>query len=420
MVSHEYWESYHKQLGALDLDWHPTSFIPRDWALNVSDIASEWVEQQFAAHIAGRPLVSAPPELDPETMVVCGQLALVLAEAYQHPIKLDIDVIWYNEALAKRELGLNDSHEEALLVKFPPAKRLVLDCLSVVIDSGYQIILWYLPGRRRQRDMYNATIGMGNLLKQSITTGKTSMGQLSKWRTHSSNFYATQEPQLTPRCINISPCWFQQGHERHGPPPVNPGIGFVPEVSATLKGDRSLLVIRDMQCPGLVSSAALRVMHPQLYRASLSTHVELGNLAATQAPDVMYRCLQHWTSVYTGAAIMCNRQLLSHRDPKCPPEGFDILTCIGGYGHGVMQLTNLGIELAYDPGVMVSYSGRLVRHGVQVAKGDRIVWAWFMRDSVHNYAQTPRTEYAKYNLADFAIYHLAEYNQADFVRYCTL
>ncbi|KAG1887529.1 uncharacterized protein F5891DRAFT_966850 [Suillus fuscotomentosus] len=134
----------------------------------------------------------------------------------------------------------------------------------------------------------------------------------------------------------------------------------------------------------------------------------------------MCRFLQHWTSVYTGAAIMCNRKSPSHRDPKCPPEGFDILTCIGGYDHGVMQLTNLGIELAYDPGVMVSYSGRLVRHGVQVAEGDRIVWAWFMRDSVHNYAQTPHTEYAKYNLADFAIYHLAQYNQADFIRYRAL
>ncbi|KAG1847494.1 hypothetical protein C8R48DRAFT_545126, partial [Suillus tomentosus] len=200
-----------------------------------------------------------------------------------------------------------------------------------------------------------------------------STGQASKWRTHSTNFYASKEPQLKPGCINISPCWFQQGHED----------GFMPEVSATLKGDRSLSVIQDMQRPGLISSAALRVMHPQLYRASISTHIELGNWAAKQGLDDMCRFLQHWTSVYTGAAIMCNRKSPSHRDPKCPPEGFDILTCIGGYGHGVMQLTNLGIELAYDPGVMVSYSGRLVRHGVQVAEGDRIVWAWFMRDSVH-------------------------------------
>jgi hypothetical protein len=85
MISHEYWAAYHEKLAALDLDTHPTSFIPQDWALNAVDIASEWVEQQFAAHVAGRPLVPAPPELDPETMLACGQLAFVLAEAYQHP-----------------------------------------------------------------------------------------------------------------------------------------------------------------------------------------------------------------------------------------------------------------------------------------------------------------------------------------------
>ncbi|KAG2057246.1 hypothetical protein BDR06DRAFT_1005283 [Suillus hirtellus] len=123
MISHEYWESYHEQLGALGLACHLTSFIPQDWALNVTNIASEWVKQQFAAHIAGRLLVPTPPELDPKTMVACGQLASVLAEAYQHPVKLDINIIWYNEALAKWELGLNDSHEEALLAKFPPVEE---------------------------------------------------------------------------------------------------------------------------------------------------------------------------------------------------------------------------------------------------------------------------------------------------------
>ncbi|KAG2341752.1 hypothetical protein BDR05DRAFT_862418, partial [Suillus weaverae] len=93
--------------------------------------------------------------------------------------------------------------------------------------------------------------------------------------------------------------------------------------------------------------------------------------------------LQQWTSVYTGAAIICNWQSPFHWDPKCPPEGFDILTCIGGYDNGIMQLTNLGIDLAYDSGVMVSYSGRLMRHSIRVGEGDRIIWTWFMRDSVH-------------------------------------
>ncbi|KAG2085888.1 uncharacterized protein F5147DRAFT_588748 [Suillus discolor] len=321
-------------------------------------------------------------------------------------VQLDIDVIRYNEALTEWESGLNDAREKALLAKFPPVEPMLLDHPLVVIDSGYRIILWYLP------DMFIATVDMGNLLQNSITAGKMSTGRTTKWRTSSSNFHVAREPGLIPRCINISPCWFQQGHE-------NPSEGFVPEVSATLKGDSGLSSIIDMQRLALLSSAALRVMHPQLYRASMSTHVKLGHWVAAQGQDQMYRCLQHWASVYSSAAIVCNGQSPSHWDPKCPPEGFDILTCIGSYDHAVMNLTNLRIDLVYNPGVMVSYSGHLVRHGVRVGEGDRIVWAWFMQDSVHNYAGTPQTEFAKYNLADFTTYHLARYNHADFIWYRT-
>jgi hypothetical protein len=60
-------------------------------------------------------------------------------------VKLDIDVIRYNEALTKHESRLNDAREDELLVKFPPTERMFLDRPSVVIDSGYRIILWYLP-----------------------------------------------------------------------------------------------------------------------------------------------------------------------------------------------------------------------------------------------------------------------------------
>ncbi|KAG1891918.1 uncharacterized protein F5891DRAFT_963893, partial [Suillus fuscotomentosus] len=106
---------------------------------------------------------------------------------------------------------------------------------------------------------------------------------------------------------------------------------FKPEVSATLKGECSLEMIMDMQRPALLASIALRVMHPQLYWASLRTHIELGHWSAQQGLHDMHRLLKHWASVYTGAAVMCNHDSPCHRDPKCPPEAFDILTCIGSY-----------------------------------------------------------------------------------------
>lgn len=40
---------------------------------------------------------------------------------------------------------MNDAQEEALLIKFPLAKRIHLNCpSSIVLDSGYRIIFWYV------------------------------------------------------------------------------------------------------------------------------------------------------------------------------------------------------------------------------------------------------------------------------------
>ncbi|KAG1787553.1 hypothetical protein EV424DRAFT_1551057 [Suillus variegatus] len=122
-------------------------------------------------------------------------------------VKLDIDIIWYKEALSKWESGMNDAQEEALLARFPPADNILLDSPLVVINSRYRIILWYIPDALIswvQNDMFLATIFMGDLLRKSITNGKS-----GSWRTSWTNFHQAETPGLTPVCINITPYWFQ-------------------------------------------------------------------------------------------------------------------------------------------------------------------------------------------------------------------
>ncbi|KAG1720700.1 hypothetical protein EDB19DRAFT_1835837 [Suillus lakei] len=260
----------------------------------------------------------------------CEQLGTVEVHPHHHqylytygsplnPVKLDIDIIRYNEALTKRESGMNDTQEKALLARFPPPKKLLLNHPSSIAK-----------------------------------------GESGNWRSWGSNFLPPEGPKLTPGCINIAPCWFQQGHECYGPPPENPDDGFKPVVSASLKGNRSLSMILDMQRHALIVSAALHVMHPQLYWASVRTHLELGHWSVDYGLDDMHHFLKHWASVYTGAAIMCNHQTPDHRDPKCPPKAFDILTCIRSYQHAVMQLINFGIEL--DPDVKFTWAQLLGLH----------------------------------------------------------
>ncbi|KAG2029392.1 hypothetical protein BDR03DRAFT_815127, partial [Suillus americanus] len=245
---------------------------------------------------------------------------------------------------------------------------------SVVIDSSGRIIVWYLPGALTtmiMKDIHGATHSMSGLLKHSITTSK-----ITQWRTNRSNFHTSPDGMVTPGCINISPAWFQQGREVHG---------FLPEVSAALKGDAGRNITTSLQRSGIIVSAALWVMHPDLYWAGMETQVRLGKWASRYELDEMHYHLQRWTSVFNVVSIICNRWSPPHRDPK----SFDIMTTAGRYHPVVMDFMNLRIKFLYDSGSILASSCRLVRHYMNVEEGNRIVTAWYMRDSIHNFVGTP-------------------------------
>ncbi|KAG1900009.1 uncharacterized protein F5891DRAFT_953041 [Suillus fuscotomentosus] len=169
------------------------------------------------------------------------------------------------------------------------------------------------------------------------------------WRTDRSYFYLTETPGVSPGCINVSPCWFQQGHEVN-----NADVSCCPEISASLKGPQGVTIIKSMRRPSLLALAALRVMHPSLYWSSLRTTLEVGHWAYSSGQTKMYERIRHWALVFTGVAVMANHQSPAHRDPKCCPEWFDLMTSVSNYRSARMTLHNLGIELMYDSGVMVA------------------------------------------------------------------
>ncbi|KAG2068610.1 hypothetical protein BDR04DRAFT_1119598 [Suillus decipiens] len=112
-------------------------------------------------------------------------------------------------ALHKCADGRGEKHEEVMLQKFPHGPECLLEKPSVILDSASHIIVWYLPDTISlwiQTKMADATIGMGSLLKNSMTSGPD-----TQWRTFTGNFYNSNGQKLTPGCINLAPCWFQQG-----------------------------------------------------------------------------------------------------------------------------------------------------------------------------------------------------------------
>ncbi|KAG2361392.1 hypothetical protein BDR07DRAFT_1287406, partial [Suillus spraguei] len=71
---------------------------------------------------------------------------------------------------------------------------------------------------------------------------------------------------------------------------------------------------------------------------------------------------------------------------------FNILTTMGNYSNAWMSMPSLQLEFRYDSSCMIAFLGRIVRHGVDGVEGDRIAWAWYMRDSVHIYAGFPHVD----------------------------
>ncbi|KAG1794243.1 uncharacterized protein HD556DRAFT_1237074, partial [Suillus plorans] len=75
-------------------------------------------------------------------------------------------------------------------------------------------------------------------------------------------------------------------------------------------------------------------------------------------------------SIFTVIAVMCNWYTPLHQDARSCAQWFDIMTSVGSYTLAQIKMPNVGIEIAYDLGVMAGTSGRIVRHGVNWVNGD--------------------------------------------------
>lgn len=136
-------------------------------------------------------------------------------------------------------------------------------------------------------------------------------------------------------------------------------------------------------------------MHPEQYWAGLQAFASLGEKAQSKELPKMSETLQYWATVFNSLTVICNRETPNHRDQSSISECFDILTSVGNYSNARMSMPSLQLEFRYDPGCMIAFSGRIVSHGVHAVEGDRIAWAWYMRDAVHDYAGIPSCGWAR-------------------------
>jgi len=100
---------------------------------------------------------------------------------------------------------------------------------------------------------------------------------------------------------------------------------------------------------------------------------------------------ENWQSVHTGIAVISNRVTRSHRDTKGRPEWYDTLVSYSGHGtRPILSIKDLGLDLKYSSGTVVSLCGTILEHRVSSwGIGDRVCYAHFMRESVRQRLDVP-------------------------------
>ena len=142
-----------------------------------------------------------------------------------------------------------------------------------------------------------------------------------------------------------------------------------------------------------ILSAILAVMNPALYDAGWET---VKRLRAT--PEIGSHILNQWASVFSGIAVISNRDTPAHRDNNSRWHWHEMLATLGSYRNCSLELPGLGISLEYSPGTVVGFLGNTLEHEVRGFEGDRVCYAYFMRDNVYDWAKVAASDwmYTKY------------------------
>jgi len=135
--------------------------------------------------------------------------------------------------------------------------------------------------------------------------------------------------------------------------------------------------VQEVNVTGALLSAITRIAHPQQYEAGRQAFAAMQDLA-----DVA-EVLRWWSSIYSGISVIANRETPVHRDVGTSPEAYDLLATIGGDEETTLVLPSMGVFMEYRSGTAVLFSGYAVPHGVTPSVAERVCFAYYIKDNVH-------------------------------------
>ena len=138
----------------------------------------------------------------------------------------------------------------------------------------------------------------------------------------------------------------------------------------------------------------LSLIAPDLFQAGMEA---IGKLKKS-SPS--HRNLQLWPTAFSAIGVIVNRKTLAHRDQGGWNSCFDLLVAAGNYKQCYLHVADAGARFEYNPGTVVAICGKVLRHSVPSWEGgERICYAHYMRNNVHNrlnVAQSPWASYSHY------------------------
>lgn len=135
----------------------------------------------------------------------------------------------------------------------------------------------------------------------------------------------------------------------------------------------------------VVLSAAMSIMHPEMYELGRDAMLKLWELS--QQSDEQYKmsnilCL--WSLVYNSLSIMVNHCSPFHTNSNNLQQWFNLLLIVGNYEDVHFQMPQLHMAFRYAARTVLAFSGGLLEHGVMHVAGDRGCIAWYMQEKVHD------------------------------------
>jgi hypothetical protein len=139
-----------------------------------------------------------------------------------------------------------------------------------------------------------------------------------------------------------------------------------------------------------ILGAILAVTHPEQYSVGIAMLMKLkDNADLLRQPEHMETVLKTWLVPFSGVSVICNRETQVHIDRGGAHCWYDILANMGTHPAIPFSIPGICARLTYRPGTVVALCGRLLAHQVPPTSGDRVCYAWYMRDTVRSYLDFP-------------------------------